>query len=200
MAAFAAVVLAMNASPVSAADPAWTKKAASPDAGKIAMAQAWDRDTGSYYEVTVRAGEKLLYKNGIQPEREVNYFRFSWSRDSRALLIGEGAKSSMDLTLVRFVDGKARATHFDSDKLIDGALLKTLPFREEIKNRAPVGGVDWHGIRWDNDKNCNMIYIFSGIGYEGEAWLAINWKGHDPELKITKIIPKKLNTKDFDDL
>ena len=196
-AALAVVALTVNIIPAAGLEPAWTEKQVSPD-GKIAFVQAWERDAGNYCEVTVHKGKKLLYKNIIHPESDVRYFKFSWSPDSRALLIGEGHKSDMDLTLVCFANGNALVTRFDGDKRIDTPMLAVLPFRDGLKNIAPVARVAWHTIKWVNDSHCEMIYIFRGIGYEGEAALRIDLDREGPVLNIMKITPI-LNPKNLND-
>jgi hypothetical protein len=186
----AALALLVCAGSSYCTEPVWIEKAKSPDGKMLAEAGAWlVGDVGNYCEVVVRSGKRVLYHDVFQPARDVRYFKFSWSPDSRALLIGEGCKPVMDLTLVRFVSEKMQMTRFDADKKIDEPLFKALPFREDIKNSAPTGSVAWHTVQW-KDNRCEMAYFFHGLGYEGEALVRIDWQSGSPELKILKISPK----------
>lgn len=189
LALWSALVLA--ASPLMAADatPAWTEKAVAPDGSMTANASAWDRGAGNYCEVTVRGKQGELYRDTFQVDRDIRYFRFSWAPDSKSLLVGEGYKGAMDLTLVRFGKGKPQVAHFDSDKLMNAPLLKTLPFNDRTKNSAPNAAVTWDSLQWKASR-CLMTYWFHGIGYDGTANLQIDWSRSAPELKILKITPK----------
>ena len=204
LAALAVAALALNgiAAIAFAADlaPNWTAKTAAPD-GKIALAEAWSDEAANYITVSVHEGKKLVCQYAILPDQDVRYIRFAWSPDSSELLVEEGQKGGMDLTLVRFVDGKPEVTHFNCDDLIVGPMFNTLPLRNDIRNRSPIAGVSWSSIQWGKGKpRCDMSYFLSGIGHEGEARIYMDWSGPKPKLIVVKISPAKLKDSDFKDI
>jgi hypothetical protein len=143
----------------------------------------------SQYGVSLKHGDKVLFRTTIPPEKEARYVSVSWAPSSDAVLVAVNYKSVEDWILIRLTDGKASSVTFDGGKLVTRRMLDVLPFRDEIKSIAPVGRVPWNTVRWDNSKRCTMSFIYRGIGYEGTARLLIDFKSQKPTFSVRSIVP-----------
>lgn len=140
-------------------------------------------------DVVLKEGKKTLFRTSIPPEKEARYVKVSWAPSSEAALVAVNFKSVEDWILIRLAKGHASSTYFDGDKLVMEKMLETLPFRDEIKSSAPVGRVPWKTVRWLEPKQCNLTFIFHGIGYEGTGRLRIDFQREKPTFTITAITP-----------
>jgi hypothetical protein len=163
----------------------------SPDRRKQIETRIWIEPTwiAPRIDVVVREGEKVRFRRIIPPEKEARYVKASWSPASDAALVAVNFKSAEDWILIRLANGKASSDYFNGSQLVTNRMLEELPFRDDIKNSAPVGRVPWKEIRWRRSKQCAMPFIYHGIGYEGTASLLIDFNGASPTFAVTSIVP-----------
>jgi hypothetical protein len=185
----AAVFLSLAGVPAQADELASTHAADSPDGRKRLEANVWDANGMTRIDIVLSASADRLWEFSFPPEIEARYAKLSWSPSSEAALVSANYKCGEDWVLIQFENERAYSTYFSGGERVTRKMLETLPFRDEIKNSAPVGRIPWKTVRWLASKQCEMTFIYRGIGYEGTAHLRIDFQRNEPTITITSIVP-----------
>lgn len=172
-----------------AEEPVVAETFASPNGARRVDALYFLRGSGTEIRIRLFSKDHLQRRRVLPADWDARYIRASWSPSSRAVLIGEGYKPEMNLTLYRLVRHRWLATHFALGDRMDKQSEKELPERPELLSSAPVAGVKWTTVRWRSATHCTMVYFVHGLGYEGEAGVTVDCSHGHPSLNTSRFHP-----------
>ena len=147
------------------------------------------KQMGTEWEIALLKHGHVLYRRQLSEDLDIRYVRGSWAPSSRAVLIGEGYHGAMDLTLVRLGHHQVSSRHFTLDDRMIKKEEKELPLHRELLSSNGASRVVWSTVRWRSPTHCTMVYAIWGFGYEGEGDVAIDFAGHAPRLKLSRLRP-----------
>lgn len=147
------------------------------------------KQMGTEWEIVLIKHGRVLHRRRLSEDLDIRYVKVSWSPSSRAVLIGEGYRGAMDLTLLRIGHRQISARHFAMDDRMSDKEENELPLHRELQSSNGASRVVWSTVKWRTTTRCTMVYAIWGFGYIGEGNVTIDFTGHAPRLKLSRLRP-----------
>jgi len=147
------------------------------------------KQMGTEWEITLTRHGHVIHRRRLSEDLDIRYIKVSWSPSSRAVLIGEGYRGAMDLTLLRIGRRGISIRHFAMDDRMSDKEEKELPLHREFLSSNGASRVVWSTVKWRTATRCTMVYAIWGFGYIGEGKVTVDFTGHAPRLKLSRLSP-----------
>jgi hypothetical protein len=161
----------------------------SPDRSSALTLRYGERTTATEWHISLSRHGHVIFRCILPDSLDVRYVKASWSPSSHAVLLGENYKAEMDSTLLRIRRHGAAVQKFDLGHQIFAREEKEVPLHPAMQSYAPVARVTWSTVKWQSPHRCRMLYIFTGLGYEGEADVTVDFLSRPATLRISRLRP-----------